>query len=58
MPGLDGSALAERARAYRPELRVILLAGGPADSPGFPFLRKPFAQSDLRRVMAEATELC
>jgi DNA-binding NtrC family response regulator len=58
MPGLAGSDLAERARAYRPELRVILLAGGPADSRGFPFLRKPFAQSDLRRVMAEATELC
>jgi hypothetical protein len=31
---------------------------GPADSGGFAFLRKPFAQSDLRRVMAEATELC
>jgi CheY-like chemotaxis protein len=58
MPGLDGSALAERARAYRPELRVILLTGGLADSRGLPFLRKPFAQSDLRRVMAEATELC
>jgi CheY-like chemotaxis protein len=58
MPGLNGSALAERARAYRPELRVILLTGGPADGRGFPFLRKPFAQSDLRRVMAEATELC
>ena len=55
MPGLAGSELAERARSYRPELAVILLTGGAADSRGFPLLRKPFAQSDLRRVMAERT---
>jgi len=58
MPGLDGSALAARARGFRPELSVILLTGGAADSRGFPLLRKPFAQSDLRRVMAETTGLC
>ncbi len=57
MPGLDGSALAARARGFRPELSVILLTGGAADSRGFPLLRKPFAQSDLRRVMAETTGL-
>jgi two-component system cell cycle response regulator CpdR len=57
MPGLAGSALAERARSFRPELAVILLTGGAADSQGFPLLRKPFAQSDLRRVMAETTGL-
>jgi CheY-like chemotaxis protein len=57
MPGLAGSELAERARAYRPELKVILVTGGPADSRGFPLLRKPFAQSDLQRVMAETTGL-
>jgi CheY-like chemotaxis protein len=58
MPGLAGSAaLAERARSFRPELAVILLTGGAADSRGFPLLRKPFAQSDLRRVMAETTGL-
>jgi CheY-like chemotaxis protein len=55
MPGLAGSELAERARAYRPQMKVILLTGGPADSRGFPLLRKPFAQSDLQRVMAETT---
>jgi CheY-like chemotaxis protein len=58
MPGLPGSELAERARSYRSHLKVILLTGGPADSRGFPLLRKPFAQSDLQRVMAETTGLC
>jgi two-component system, cell cycle response regulator CpdR len=58
MPGLDGLALAARTRSFRPELAVILLTGGAADSRGFPLLRKPFAQSDLRRVMAETTGLC
>jgi hypothetical protein len=38
-----------------PELKVILLTGGSADTRGFPFLRKPFGQSDLQRVMADAT---
>jgi DNA-binding NtrC family response regulator len=58
MPGLAGSDLAERAHSFRPHLKVILLTGGPADSRGFPLLRKPFAQSDLQRVMADATGLC
>jgi CheY-like chemotaxis protein len=58
MPGLDGSALATRARNFRPELAVILLTGGVSDNQGFPLLRKPFAQSDLRRVMTETTRLC
>jgi len=53
MPGLEGSELAERARGFRPELPVILLSGAETDSGGFPLLRKPFAQSDLRRVMVE-----
>jgi CheY-like chemotaxis protein len=59
MPGLAGLDLAERARAYRPELKIILVTGGPGvSSRGFPLLRKPFAQSDLQRVMAETTGLC
>jgi two-component system cell cycle response regulator CpdR len=58
MPGLAGSELAQRARSYRPELKVILVTGGGGHSQGFPLLRKPFAQSDLQRVMAEATGLC
>jgi CheY-like chemotaxis protein len=58
MPGLAGLDLAERARSYRPHLKVILLTGGTTDSRGFPLLRKPFAQSDLRRVMVETTGFC
>jgi DNA-binding NtrC family response regulator len=58
MPGLAGSELAEHACSYRPQLKVILITGGPADSRGFPLLRKPFGQSELARVMAEATGLC
>jgi two-component SAPR family response regulator len=58
MPGLAGVDLAERARSYRRALKVILLMAGSADNRGFPLLRKPFAQSDLQRVMPEATGLC
>jgi CheY-like chemotaxis protein len=57
MPGLSGIALAQRARSFRPEIQVLLLSGREIDGRGFPLLRKPFSQSDLRRVMAE-TSLC
>src|SRR5215470_17348311 len=55
MPGLSGTELAERARDFRPELRILLLSGRESDARGFPLLRKPFAESDLRRVMTETT---
>src|SRR5690349_10863940 len=58
MPGLSGTQLALRARQFRPELRVLLLSGYESDGRGFPLLRKPFSQSDLRRVMTETTGLC
>jgi two-component system, cell cycle response regulator CpdR len=58
MPGLSGTELAERARCFRPELRILLVSGGESDGRGFPLLRKPFSQSDLRGVMAETTGLC
>jgi two-component system cell cycle response regulator CpdR len=58
MPGLSGAELAKRARDFRPQLRVLLLSGAESDGRGFPLLRKPFSQSDLRRVMAESTGLC
>ena len=57
MPGLVGTDLAKRARSYRPDLKIILLTAGVAQNPGFPLLRKPFAQSDLQRVMAETAGL-
>jgi two-component system, cell cycle response regulator CpdR len=58
MPGLSGRELAERARDFRPQLRVLLVSGLESDGRGFPLLRKPFSQSDLRRVMADTTGLC
>jgi CheY-like chemotaxis protein len=58
MPGLDGSSLATRARSFRPELPIILITGGVSTSPGFPLLRKPFALSELERVMGETTRIC
>jgi two-component system, cell cycle response regulator CpdR len=58
MPGLSGQELAERARDFRPELRVLLMSGQECDGRGFPLLRKPFSRSDLRRVMAETNGLC
>ena len=55
MPGLSGGALAARARALRPELRVLFVSGhtGHAESealevgPGDGFLRKPFTPREL-----------
>jgi CheY-like chemotaxis protein len=50
MPGLSGVQLAERACGFRPELRVLLLSGHECDGGGFPILKKPFSQPDLRRT--------
>ena len=55
MPGLSGTELAERARDFRPELRILLLSGRESDAHGFPLLRKPFSESDLRRAMTDST---
>jgi CheY-like chemotaxis protein len=58
MPGVSGRQLAERARDFRPKLRVLLVSGLERDGRGFPLLHKPFSQSDLRQVMADTTGLC
>jgi two-component system, cell cycle response regulator CpdR len=58
MPGLSGTELAERARDFRPELRILLVSGHESNARGFPLLRKPFSQSDLRRAMTETAGLC
>src|ERR1041384_6555475 len=52
MPGMSGYELAERARRIRHGLKIILLSGAEIDPHGLPLIRKPFLQSDLRRVVA------
>jgi two-component system, cell cycle response regulator CpdR len=57
MPGIAGYELAEKAKRVRHGLNPILLSGRESDSHGFPMIRKPFFQDDLRRVMKETTGL-
>jgi CheY-like chemotaxis protein len=55
MPGLDGPALAERAVALRPDLRVIFVTGySTYRSPVWPILRKPFDLGDLEAALRQA----
>lgn len=58
MPGLGGIQLAERASGFRHGLQVILLSGRESEGHGFPLIRKPFLQSDLKRVMAQTIGPC
>jgi two-component system cell cycle response regulator CpdR len=58
MPGMGGYELANRATRVRNGLQVILLSGRESDGHGFPLIRKPFLEADLRRVMSETTGLC
>jgi CheY-like chemotaxis protein len=58
MPGMSGYELAERAGRGRPGLQVLLLSGRETGGKGFPLIRKPFLQDDLRRTMQDTTGLC
>ena len=58
MPGIAGYELADKAKSMRHRLNAILLSGRESDSHGFPMIRKPFLQDDLRRVMKETIGLC
>jgi CheY-like chemotaxis protein len=58
MPGMSGYELAETASRKRRGLQVIVLSGRETDGHGFPIIRKPFAQEDLRRTMQRTTGLC
>jgi two-component system, cell cycle response regulator CpdR len=58
MPGMDGFALAEAAVRVRKRLKVIVLSGRQSDGRGFPLIRKPFMQDDLKQTMAQHTGLC
>lgn len=57
MPGMDGIELARRARALRPDMRVVMISGswGLAQMPaGFNFLPKPFRLDALRQAIIAA----
>lgn len=59
MPGMDGLALSESARARCPDLPVILTSGYPRvpeGAAGGPvlFLSKPYASADLLRLVVKA----
>jgi two-component system cell cycle response regulator CpdR len=58
MPGMDGCELAERAVQICNELKVIVLSGRHVDGCGFPLVRKPFSQDDLKQTMLHHTGLC
>jgi signal transduction histidine kinase len=58
MPGIDGLELIHRAGASHPGMRAILLSGqlngdSSQESPGVPFLRKPFSPEKLLGVMRD-----
>ena len=56
MPGITGTELIDRVRAWRPDMRVLVVSGYaemggiPAD---LPRLTKPFKQSDLAVSLAQ-----
>jgi two-component system, cell cycle response regulator CpdR len=58
MPGMDGYELAERAKRIRDRLKVIVLSGREQKRTGFPLIRKPFLENDLKKTMAQHTGLC
>jgi two-component system cell cycle response regulator CpdR len=58
MPGMSGYELAERAGRVQPGLLVLLLSGRESSGHGYPMIRKPFLQDDLRRTMQDTTGLC
>ena len=56
MPGMPGNVVAERAKQIRSGLQIILMSGRVPQ--GLPLIRKPFLESDLKRVMSETVGLC
>jgi CheY-like chemotaxis protein len=59
--GMSGIELARRARAIRPDLRVLLTSGYPEDvfddhgplEVGLPLLRKPYRRADLAAALRD-----
>ena len=63
MPGMKGPELAERLRATRPGIHVVLMSGyaaevvTPADLEGATFLSKPFAPAVLAKAVKNALDV-
>jgi DNA-binding NtrC family response regulator len=61
---MSGTALAERLRAVRPDLKVLRMSGYVGDEneasallePATPFLQKPFTLSELARGIERTLE--
>jgi two-component system cell cycle response regulator CpdR len=58
MPKMNGYELADRARAIRKGLKVIMLSGREFAGNGLPFIRKPFFEQDLLATMRNTTGTC
>lgn len=58
MPGMDGCELAAAAVRMRKQLKVIVLTGRQREGCGYPLIRKPFLQQELREMMKSTTGLC
>jgi CheY-like chemotaxis protein len=62
MPGMHGFELAERARALRPDLKILYTSGhvaGLRDNPALrygPFIGKPWRYDDLRAQLSLLVE--
>ena len=59
MPRMDGAKLAERIRAVKPGLPILLITGYTGttdDTPNLPRLAKPFSQSDLAEALAAVVD--
>jgi hypothetical protein len=55
---MPGNVLAEQAKHIRAGLQIILMSGRENVAQGLPLIRKPFLESELKRVMSETAGLC
>ncbi|MGE0591227.1 MAG: ATP-binding protein [Vicinamibacterales bacterium] len=59
LPDIQGSDVATRIRAQRPDLQVIFISGAAEPTPGMgaaPVLTKPFSIADFRRAVRSALD--
>jgi two-component system cell cycle response regulator CpdR len=56
MPGMDGFELARRAVDVRPGLSVVIMSAQDYPRSGFRFVRKPFLETDLEKIVGIGCE--